>query len=248
MQHPQRGRDAREDERCGVHSTDDLHRDGEQRRIPPASVAQRTDREPEQPAERGPGQEDHRDSGCVVKRVRAERVRERGDRDSGSPATERAAQVEHPGCCGEDERAKPQALRRPVGQPDPVERPVERAHREQVPDVLVGDRSHPDVRVPHRRRTLQEAPGVEVEVLLRVGGYPAPVGQQRREVRERREKRVAERRRSPPGVPARHAALCRLPGGARGVDRHVRDRRRRTSAASTSSVPRAVAPHVNLAA
>ena len=119
-----------------------------------------------------------------------------------------------PSAGGEEDAAEPDALRDPVGHPEAVEGPVPRTHREQVADVLVGDRPHADVRVPHRPRALEHTAGVEVQVLLRVRDDPARVGEQHREVRERGEEAVPDppldgralsRRRRPGELRQRHA-------------------------------------------
>ena len=100
------------------------------------------------------------------------------------------------------------------GTPSAVEDPVERAHREQVADVLVGDRPEADVRVPHRPRPLEQPARVEVEVLLRVGGDLARRGQQDRDVREQRE-RERTRCRAACAADARSSARREIAGHGR---------------------------------
>ncbi len=234
MQDPERRSHAGEDERRRVDPAHHLDRQSEERRVPPSAVAQRTDRETEHPSEGGPRQQDHRDPRGVVQRVRAERVRERCHHHSGAAPPERPAEVQDTRGRGEDDRAEPQALRDPVGHAETVEGPVEGPHREEVPDVLVRDRAHPDVRVPHRGGALHETAGVEVEVLLRVGGHLAAGRQQGRQEREGGQKGV-------PGAPVDPARRF-------GHLRHAGARRRTAWRASTSSVPTAVAPQVNLPA
>ena len=80
--------------------------------------------------------------------------------------------------------------------------------------------------------------GIEVEVLLGVGRDLPGRERQHRHVREQREQRVARRDRP------RHADGCGSIADGRLADGHGR-RRRSASVASTSSVPRAVAPHVS---
>ncbi len=62
--------------------------------------------------------------------------------------------------------------------------------REQVADVLVGDRAAGDRRVPHRNRRAQESAGVEIEVLLGVVGEDPRLGEQQRDVGDAGEESV----------------------------------------------------------
>ena len=62
--------------------------------------------------------------------------------------------------------------------------------REQVPDVLVGDRPGGDGGVPHRDSRAEEPSRVEIEVLLGVGGDDAGLGEEQRDVGEGGEENV----------------------------------------------------------
>ena len=59
--------------------------------------------------------------------------------------------------------------------------PVERAHGQQVADVLVGDGAEADVGVPQRYGLADVAAGIEVEVGLGVVGDHAGLGGQHRD-------------------------------------------------------------------
>mgnify|MGYP003335674780 CR=1 FL=1 len=65
--------------------------------------------------------------------------------------------VEHPEARGEDHRAEPQALGDPVREAECLHEPVVRAHREEVPDVLVRDHPKSLVWIPHRGGALEQS-------------------------------------------------------------------------------------------
>ena len=151
-----------------------------------------------------------------------------GDDRTGTAHVQRPQQEQHAERGAEQDRAEPQPLRHPGGHAGQVQDPVVRAHREEVADVLVGDRPHPDVGIPHRHRPLEQAAGIEVEVALGVGDDLAGLGEQHRHVGEQRQERVPEAPQS--------------------TDAAVRARPRRSSSwsgdARRGSRPRPVAPPV----
>ncbi len=184
---PQGGTDAHEDQRARVDGADGQDHQREQRRVAPAAPAHCPHRQAHQPRQPGPRQEQDGDPGRERELVGREHVDERaGDR----PAARDAEHAEQPAGAesgGERDRAEPQALRDPLGHPDVVGEPEERPHREQVADDLVGDGAEPDVRVPEVRGARQQAVGIEVEVLLRVGGDATGRRHQEGHVGEERE-------------------------------------------------------------
>ena len=103
-------------------------------------------------------------------------------------------------------RREPEALRDPRRQAeDAVGHPVEGAEREQVPDVLVGDRAHPDVRVPQRPDPADEPVRVQVRVALGVGHHPPRMRSAASGRRRAARTRPARRRCGPAGPAIRRA-------------------------------------------
>ena len=192
VRNPQQRREEREHERGRVHAPDDLHDDGERGGISPPALAQRAHHQRQQPSQRGPREQDHRDTGRVVQGVRAQHVREGGDDRARAAHVDRAEQVQDAEPGEEHDAAEPDALSDPAREAHVLHDPVVRAHREQVADVLVRDRAEADVRVPHRRRALEQTRRVQVQVLLGVGGDLARRREQRRDVRQRGEERIPE--------------------------------------------------------
>ena len=143
VQDPQHRRDAREHERGRVHAADDLHDDGEDRRILPAGVvAQRADRRARAstaaPAN-GSSSTEIRDAKSSVYGVSMKRSTAAGTPGPRTASVRR--RIEHAEAGEEEDGAEPDPLGDPGGHAQPVEHPEEGAHREQVADVLVGDRA-----------------------------------------------------------------------------------------------------------
>ena len=205
---PQGGTDAHEEQRARVDAADGQDHQREQGRIAPAAPAHRPHRQPDQPRQPGPRQEQHRDPGRERELVGREHVDERARDRSAARDAEHAEQPPGAEGGGERDRPEPQALRDPLGHPDVVGEPEERPHREQVADDLVGDGAEPDVRVPEVRGPREQAVGIEVEVLLRVGSDATRRRHQERHVGEERERDQLE-----PVVLL--TALRRLPDGRR---------------------------------
>ena len=90
-------------------------------------------------------------------------------RTPGPRMLERARQVDDARAGGEEGDGDPEPLRRPYGDPEAVSRQEERAHREQIAELLVGDGAERDVGVPHRSRLCDESRGIDVEVRLGIG-------------------------------------------------------------------------------
>ena len=82
--------------------------------ISPSALAQRVHHEREQPPQPRPRQQDHRDAGRVVERVRAQHVREGGDDRARSAHVDRAEQEQHAEPGEEHDAAEPDALRDPA--------------------------------------------------------------------------------------------------------------------------------------
>ncbi len=199
--HPQQRAEADEDQRGGVDGPDGEHHQGEQGRVAPPAVAQRSGGQGHEPGERGPGKQDHRQAGGVGQQVGAEGVRQRGDDQAEVPApggpragrpswrqdvpVQRAQQVEHAGTGREEHGAEPEPLGDPVGKAGGVEHPVEGPQGPEVADVLVGDRAEADARVPEEGGVVQEAPGIQVQVGLGVGTHPPGLGEQQGQVGDR---------------------------------------------------------------
>ena len=126
----------------------------------------------------GPGQQDDRDPPRVLQHVGGEHEPDGGHVAAGPGEPDGPAQVEGPGPGGEQEAAHPQPLGDPQRNVELGQRPVERAHGEQVADVLVGHRPEGHPRVPQRRRLAHVAARIQVEVGLGVvADHAGPGGQ-----------------------------------------------------------------------
>ena len=152
VRHPQQRGDHDQEQRRGVDPSDGEGHEGEQRRVPPSAAAHRPGCQRDQPGQTGEREQDDRDPGAVIQQVRAERVGERGHGHPARSPVELPQQEPDPQTRGRDDRPQPEALRDPVGHPDGLHQPVVGTHRPEVADVLVGDGSEADVRVPHRHR------------------------------------------------------------------------------------------------
>ena len=129
----------------------------EQRRVVPAAVAHRPDRQADEPRQTRPREQHHRDPRGERELVGREHVHERAGERARAPGTEHREEPTRAERRGERDRAEPEPLRDPVGHPDPVHEPVVRPHREQVADLLVRHGAHPDVRVPEVGRSARAA-------------------------------------------------------------------------------------------
>ena len=218
--------------------------EGEQRGPAPPAAPHGQHGAGDEPGERGPRQQDHRDPGRVVEHVGRQEVGEPGDDGTPAAPAERAAQEQHAGSRREQDRAEPQALGEPIGHAEPVHHPVVGAEGEQVPDGLMGDGAEADRRVPHRHGPAEQPPGVEREVGLGVGAHLPDGVPQQWHVGHRGQRGVG-----PAARPRAAGAGRRRRGEGRDRGRQDAERRRRAaSEASTVSVPAAVASQVNVAA
>ena len=124
---------------------------------------------------------------------------------------------------------EPEPLGDPVRGAERVGEPEERPHREQVAELLVGHGAGGDVRIPEPRHPGEEAPRIEVQVLLRVAREPAGRREQEGHVGQQHERDHVVRGPAPDGAGSsgpggRHArrdgtgrcARCRGGPGARG--------------------------------
>ncbi len=184
VEEPQDGGDADVDDGAGVDAAHERHDDGEEGGFAPPAPAQGHDGEPQHDGQAGPGQQDDRDPAGVLEEVGREHVRQRGGGRPRAAQPEDARQVEDAEPGGEEDRAEPQALRHPDGHADQVEGGEERPHRQQVADVLVGDRPETHRGVPHERDLAEEPGRIEIEVGLRVRGDDAGPHRQQRDVGE----------------------------------------------------------------
>ena len=179
---PEHRAEADEEQRCGVDPTDREGDEGEERRMPPSRRPQRPDRQGEHPRESRPRQQDHGDAGDVVEDVGAEHVGEGCDEDRGAPPADGAEEPAQSKACGQQDRTQPEALHDPVGEAQKVACCEERPDGPEEAEVLVRDRAHCEVRLPHRRSVGEEAPWIERQVGLGVGRHHAPVGEEERQV------------------------------------------------------------------
>ena len=202
---PERRPEADVQQRGGVDAAHQGHDDGEPGAVPPAPPAHGQCGERHQPREPGPGEQQDRDPPHVLQEVRGEHVGERGHERPQAPEREGPAQEEDARPGGEQDRADPQALGHPHRDPDGVEEPEEGAHREQVADLLVGDRPEADGRVPHGGGRRDEAVDVEVEVGLGVRAHHPGLGHQLGHVGRQGQQQMGGPRPPPP----EHAGLAR---------------------------------------
>ena len=190
VEEPGERREADVDQRRGIGRSHERDHDREQRRIAPSAAAKREHGEGDHPPQTGPGQQDRRDPLDVLEEVRRELVGKTGDDGPRAGDAERPGEVEDASAGREQERPHPKPLGYPDRHTELSEDPVERPLREQVPNVLMGDRPGGDGRVPHRDSRAEEPSRVEVEVLLGVGGDDAGLGEEQRDVGEGGEKNV----------------------------------------------------------
>ena len=174
---PQGRGDAHEEDGAGVDAADQGHHQGEQGRVPPAAPAQGQDHEGHHPGQARPRQQDHRDPSGVLEDVGGEHEGDGGHVAAGPAEPDGPAQVEGPRPGGEEQAAHPQPLGDPQRHMQLGQGPVEGAHGQQVPDVLVGDRPEAHPRIPGRHRLAHVPARIEVEVGLGVvGHHPGPGG------------------------------------------------------------------------
>ncbi len=157
------------DDGAGVDAAHGRHDGREQGRLAPPAATEGHDGQAQHEGQAGPGQEDDRDAPGVLEEVRREHVGERGGGRPGAAQPHDAREVQDAEPGGEENGPEPEALGHPDGHAEEVEDREERAHREEVADVLVGDRAESHRRVPHERRLTEEAGRVEVQVGLGVG-------------------------------------------------------------------------------
>ena len=179
VQQPCQGTKAHQNEGGGIDAPHDEHGEGEQCRIAPgrsapARLAHCPGRKGDQPWQCRPWQQDDRDAGGVGQVVRAQGIGQRRNQYRAAPVggvgpANGAQQVAHTHGSTEQDRPQPQPLGYPVGHTQGVIDPVERAHREQVPDVLVGDGAQPDAVMPDEGGVRQQPRWVEVQVGLGIG-------------------------------------------------------------------------------
>ena len=100
----------------------------------------------------------------------------------------RRAAVRHPEAGEEHQRTHPDALADPHRDPQPGDQRVVGPHREEIADVLMGDRPEAGARVPHVSRARRQPARVQVEVLLRVRRHLPRLAQQERDIADNRKK------------------------------------------------------------
>ncbi len=213
---PQHRRQQHEDQTGRVAAADQRDGDTERGRPAPAvrppgraaapGLAQPPDGDPEQPAKARVRQQDRRHSGLVLQDIGAQHVGGRGDEGGPVRPAKRPHAEQHAGARQEQHRAGPQPLGDPCGQTDEVDEPEEGALREEEADVLVGDRTHPDVRGPHDPRMTDQPLRVYVQICLGVDADPSGRREQQRQVGDRGQQRCGPRRQPPASQRRRLAA------------------------------------------
>ena len=141
------------------------------------------DGQADDPAEPGPREEHRRRPRDVRQDVRGELVDDGRGEGGAEAETESAGRPQHATARGEHQRADPQPVGHPVGQPDRVAQPVPGSLRPEVGDDLVGDPAGELPAVERPRGVGDQPSGVEIEVQLGVGGHPAGRRGERRNVR-----------------------------------------------------------------
>ena len=99
-------------------------------------------------------------------------------------------QVYDSGACGEECAADPEPLGRPHGDRECVGEDEERPHREEVAELLVGDRPERNVGVPHRCRLSDETRRVDEQIGLCVRVDHTGLGRELRDEGEERQDEV----------------------------------------------------------
>ena len=182
----------------GIDASDGRHGEREQCRVAPAAGAGGPDGQSDHPPQSGPRQQHRRDAGRVVEGVGAQLVGEHGYEQAPAVEAEGAQQVADPEPGREQQSADPQPLRHPVGHAEHLEEPVERPHRPQEADVLVGDGPQGPVGVPQHAGLAKQPARVEVQVGLGVGAHQPRARRQQRQVGDRGGDRHRPARAMPP--------------------------------------------------
>ena len=147
-------------------------RERKRRRPPPrARRPQATMRAQQQPRQRGVAEQRHRRAGAEDDHVRVENHQQRSHR-VGDPPRATDQRVEQPDRAprgNREQQAEPQPLHQPRAEADEAAEREQRAHRQQVADVLPALHvAEVAGRRPHGRDVRQEPHGVRVQVDLRV--------------------------------------------------------------------------------
>ena len=188
--------------RCGDHHrqrgcvdrTDREHDERDPRRVSPSAAQARHHGHPHDPAESCVGEQQHRRSRDVREDVGRQLVDERSGERSQRCEPEHPGHPPHAESGREQQRADPEAVRDPVGEPQRLEEPEPRSGRPEIGDVLVGDPPGELTGIECRRGVGQEPAGVQVDVQLRVGRHPAGRSRERRHVCQQRQDRDRDRR------------------------------------------------------